>query len=286
MTTGDDTVRVEQGQVATWNGRYGQAWVEARELLDDLFRPFEELLADAAGAHAGGRALDVGCGAGATTVAVARRLGAPGSCVGVDISEPMLAAARARAERARVAASFVLADAQTHRFERASFDLVVSRFGVMFFADPVAAFANLREAATEGAELRFVTWRGPAENPFMTVGEQAAAPLLPDPPPRSPDAPGPFRFAVADRVAEILAAGGWAAVDIQPLDVVCTMPEAQLIPYLTRIGPVARALEDADEPTRARVIEAVRPAFDRFVHGDEVRFTATCWTVRARASGE
>lgn len=192
MTT---TGGANEEQVTRWNGGAGQGWVATQELLDALFKPFENLLVEAAAAAAGGSVLDVGCGTGAVTLALARRLGAKARSVGVDISEPMLAAARARAAREALPASFVRADAQVHAFEAASFDVIVSRFGVMFFDDSIRAFANLRRAATEGAALRFVAWRSATENPFMTAAERAAAPLLPDLPARPPDGPGQFAFA-------------------------------------------------------------------------------------------
>jgi len=162
-------------QAALWNGGAGLAWVEAQELLDRLFTPFEKLLVEAVRARSGLRVLDVGCGTGSTTLAVARSLGANGRCVGVDISEPMIAAARARAERQQILASFVCADAQSHAFAPASVDTIISRFGVMFFDDSVRAFANLRRAARDGAQLQLVAWRSPAENPFMTAAERAVA---------------------------------------------------------------------------------------------------------------
>src|SRR6185312_8436149 len=144
---------------------------------DQTYQPIEDLLVDAVASGTTRRVLDVGCGTGGTTVAVARRLGPSGRCTGVDISEPMIAAARARAEREGASVDFVVADAQTHAFERERFDAIISRFGVMFFNDPVAAFTNLRRAARAGAVLRAVVWRDAAENPFMTTAERAAAPL-------------------------------------------------------------------------------------------------------------
>jgi SAM-dependent methyltransferase len=225
--------------------------------------------------------LDIGCGTGSTLLAVSRRLGAKGRCTGIDISEPMLAAARARAEREGTPARFIRANAQLHAFEPASFDMLISRFGVMFFDDPVRAFANLRRAARHGAELRFIAWRSPAENPFMTTAERAAAPLLPNVPPRLPDAPGQFGFANARRVRQILDESGWAGVDIQPLDVECTFPERELTRHATRFGPLARVLDEADERTRTRVVETVRAAFEPYVHGADVRFVAACWMIAA-----
>ncbi|HYR08217.1 MAG TPA: methyltransferase domain-containing protein, partial [Longimicrobium sp.] len=253
-------------QVTLWNGVAGQAWVDEQALLDRVLAPFQELLVDAVRASAARQVLDVGCGTGSTAVAVARLLDGSGRCTGIDVSEPMIAAVRARAERERVPASFVCADAQVHAFEEGSFDMIVSRFGVMFFADPAQAFANLRRAAQDGAGLRFVCWRSAAENPFMTTAARDAAQQLPDLPPRQPDAPGPFALADAGRVARILEESGWTTIDIQPIDVPCALREAELDRYLSRFGPVGLALGEADEPTRTRVVETVRAAFDPFVH--------------------
>ncbi|WP_406418214.1 class I SAM-dependent methyltransferase [Streptomyces sp. NBC_01614] len=271
-------------QAARWSGASGNAWVDTQALLDDMLRPFEELLIGAMPAGQAGQVLDVGCGTGGTTVAVARLLGPAGSCVGIDISEPMITAARARAEREGTPVSFIQADAQEHAFEPAAFDAVISRFGVMFFNDPVRAFANLRGAAKDGAALRCVVWRGPAENPFMTTAERAAAPLLPNLPARRPDEPGQFAFADSDRLQRVLTESGWAGIDIRPVDVPCTLPERELVRYFTRLGPVGQVLHEADDQTRARVVETVRAAFDSFVQGTEVRFTSACWMVSATAA--
>jgi hypothetical protein len=163
--------------------------------------------------------------------------------------------------------------------------MFISRFGVMFFDDPVGAFANLRRAAKDGAALRFIAWRCAADNPFMTTAERAAAPLLHTTPARQPGAPGQFAFADPGHVQRILQDSGWSDIGIQPIDVVCTLPEKGLVRYFTRLGPLGRILPDVDDPTRTRVIAAVRAAFEPYVHGAEVRFTAACWVVDAKASG-
>jgi SAM-dependent methyltransferase len=277
------TSDIAQEQSQLWNGRSGHAWVALQQELDRLFEPFEKRLVDEVVAASKGAVLDIGCGTGATTLAVARRLGAKGRAVGLDISEPMLATARERARREGLPATFICADAQSYGFEPASFDMFISRFGVMFFENPVRAFANLRTAAKEGAELRAIVWRSPADNPFMTTAERAAAPLLPNLPPRRPDGPGQFAFADASRVRRILEEGGWTGIDLQPFDVECVLPKSALDHYVTRLGPVAMVLQDADEATRVRVTHVVRAAFDPYVRGDEARFTAACWMVNARA---
>ena len=277
------TQQMADDQTAHWNGSAGQAWVELQELLDQVLRPFEDQLVAAVAARCPGDVLDVGCGTGSTTLAVARLLGAKGRCVGVDISEPMIAAAQGRARSESSNARFIRGDAQTHAFEPASFDMIISRFGVMFFDDSVEAFSNLRHAARDGAEFRFVVWRSAEENPFMTTAERAAAPLLPNIPARRPNAPGQFALADAGRVRRLLVESGWVGIDIQPIDVACSLPEKQMVHYLSRLGPLGLILHGVDDQTRTQVIKTVRAAFDPYVSGAEVRFTAACWMISARS---
>jgi len=279
----NDARQGDDEQTTLWNGLAGRAWVEAQELLDQMFKPLEDLLVEAVFTSSGHRVLDVGCGTGSTTLAVARLLGAKGRCIGIDISDPMITAARARAEGESTPASFIRANAQDHAFEPASFDMIISRFGVMFFDDFIRAFANLRRAAKDDARLRCIAWRSPSENPFMTTAERAAAPLLTNLPARRPDAPGQFAFADQRRVHRILEESGWAEIDIRPIDVACTLPEKDLVRYLTRLGPLGLILHEADDRTRTQVIGTVRAAFEPYVHGAEVHFTAACWMVGARA---
>jgi SAM-dependent methyltransferase len=275
-------MKIAGHQHALWNGTGGQAWVESQDLLDQVLRPFDELLVGALAAEAPDRVLDVGSGTGATTVAVARRL-TQGRVTGVDISEPMLRAARARAERENVMATFLLGDAQTFAFDPASFDAVVSRFGVMFFDDPVSAFTHLRRATRAGGALRFVAWRSAEENSFMTAAEQSAAPLLPDMPVWQPDAPGRYAFADGARVRRILADGGWSEIDVRPIDVPCAMPLGDLTRFTTRLGPVGRVFHEVSAPVQAEVVARIRRAAAPYVHGEEIHFTSACWLVGARA---
>jgi len=276
------TPQPDGGQAELWNGSAGQAWAEGQVLMDGMYQPFEDLLVEAWPEGGGGAVLDVGCGAGSTTLAAARRLGPTGRVIGVDISEPLVAAARARAAREGIAATFIRADAQAHPFEPGGVDAIQSRFGVMFFADPVAAFANLRRAAKAEGRLRVIAWRSAAENPFMTTAERAAAPLL-DLPARKADGPGQFAFADRERVQRLLDASGWTGIAIAPIDVPCAFPAADLETYVGRLGPVGLALREQDERTRTQVLDTVLPAFTPFMVGAQVRFIGACWLIEARA---
>lgn len=268
-------------QAALWNATAGQAWVDAQVFLDQLFEPFESLIVGDLDPST--RVLDVGCGTGAIALAAARRL-APGMrCLGVDISEQMIATAQARARAEDTSVEFMCDDAATHAFEAAGYDLIVSRFGVMFFDDPVKAFVNLRRAASADGRLRFAAWRSSADNPFMIAAEHAAAPLLPALTARVAGAAGQFAFADRSHVERILSESGWRQIEITPMDVPCSFPKSELTRYLTRMGPVGRALAAADDELRARVFERIRPAFDAYVSGNEVRFSAACWLIEARA---
>jgi SAM-dependent methyltransferase len=271
-------------QAALWNEAGGRTWVEMQAVLDRMLQPFADRLVAEAFPGEGQWVLDIGCGAGATTLQMARRLGPQGLCLGVDISGPLAAAGKARAAAAGLeSAGFVEADAQTYRFDPGAFDAVISRFGVMFFDDPEAAFANIRRGVRKDGTLTFVAWRSPLENPFMITAVQAAAPFLPAMTPPNPNAPGQFAFADGAKVRRILEASGWRDVDVAPLDLPSTVAEADLLAYVTKLGPAGVALRDADDDLKARVADALQKAFAPFVQDGEARFTSACWLVTARA---
>lgn len=273
-----------QAQTALWNDEGGRTWVDLQDMLDRLFQPFAALLVDAAVAARGGRVLDVGCGAGGTTLAVAKALGPDSRCTGIDISAPLIAMARARAAAEGAAnVTFIEADAQTHGFSAGSFDTVISRLGVMFFDDPEAAFANLRRAARSEAQLAFLAWRSRDENSFMTAAERAAAAVVTELAIRGNDGPGQFGLASGERVKAILEASGWTSIEVRAVDIACSLPVADLAIYVTRMGPYGRVRNTLDETVRTRADSAVLAAFDSYVAGEHVRFTSACWLVTAVA---
>ena len=252
-------------------------------MLDRLFAPFVDSILSATPANAQS-ILDVGCGAGAVSLALAERN--PSAYVtGVDISEPLVTAARGRAAAQNLRnVTFELGDAQRQPLPMANFDAIVSRFGVMFFDDPVEAFANLHRAATPQATLAAIAWRAPSENPFMTTAERAAGPLLPELPARRPTGPGQFGFADATYVEEVLAQSHWQNAAITPIDVACWMPAADLEVYYTRMGALASLLPTLEPERREQVLAALRDAFANFIEDDgEVHFVAACWMIQATA---
>ncbi|WP_293403092.1 class I SAM-dependent methyltransferase [Phenylobacterium sp.] len=267
-------------QAAYWNKTGGQAWVDLQDMMDTLNRPIEEALVERAFPGVGKRVLDIGCGAGATTLAMARRLGPDGLSLGVDISAPLIEIAAAQLTQG---AQFVQADAQTYDFAGAQFDAAISRFGVMFFGDFDAAFANIRSGLKPGAELVFACWRSPADNPMAVIPGRAAAPFLPPAPPADPLAPGRFAFADAERVRGILARSGWGDIDITRLDAPTPIALPDLVTLSLRMGPVAAALREADETTRGKVREAVETALEAEAVDGVVPMVAGCWLVTARA---
>lgn len=271
-------------QATYWNQTGGQAWVDLQGLMDSLNKPIEDLLVERAFPGAGRRVLDVGCGAGATTLAMARRLGPQGGAVGVDVSGPLLDLARGRAEREDLAAAtFVQGDGQTLDMGEHAFDAAMSRFGVMFFSDFDAAFGNIRRSVKPGGRIVFACWRKPADNPMALIPMQAAAPLLPPQPTPDPQAPGRFAFADPERVRGILERSGWNDVGIEPLDAATPIALDDLVTLSLRMGPVASALRQEDEATAAKVREAVAGALKPHAQGGIVPMTAGCWLVTATA---
>lgn len=272
----------DQDMAAYWD-RAGRVWVEQQELLDRMYQPIARAVADAADPRAGEAVLDVGCGAGATTFEVAWRVGPEGRAVGVDISPALLELARRRVGEAGLeGVEFLQADAQTHVF-KADFDAIVSRFGVMFFPDPVAAFANLRAALKPDGRLAFACWRGPEDNAIATVPLAAAAPFLPSLPKFEKDAPGRFGFADPDRVRAILAASGWRDVVIDPLDDPTPVSAEELLTMSLRVGPLNPILAGQDETVRKKVREAVATALEPYVTNGVAEMNSACWRVTAKA---
>ncbi|MGA0602141.1 class I SAM-dependent methyltransferase [Caulobacter sp. KR2-114] len=280
------TAAANADQAAYWNQQAGPTWAAMQEIMDWQLAPLSRAAIDALAPREGEHILDIGCGAGATSLDLAWRIDPEGSVLGVDIAEPLLALARARADAAGYPqVRFALGDAQTHAFEPGAFDAAFSRFGVMFFADPTAAFRNIRRALRPGGRLAFVCWRAMADNPLMTLPMQAAAPVLDAPaaPPADPHAPGPFAFADGERVRRILSEAGFADIAVTAHDErigARTLDDA--LQTALRVGPLGRAL--ASQPDRRdAAVSAVREALAAHAGPDGVLVPSATWIVTARS---
>ncbi len=253
-----------QQQADHWNGEEASHWVTHQAAYDRMLAPFTAMLLAAAALQPGDQVLDVGCGCGSTTCAAAGRV------LGADLSGPMLARGQASAAAAGLGnAAFERADAQVHAFGESSFDAVISRFGIMFFADPVAAFANLRRATRPGGRMAFVCWQDLTANQWLLVPGAALAQHVPLPDLGEPGAPGMFAFADPGRITAVLTKSGWrGSVD-------------ETVEFL-RCGAIGRTmLGGAGAQTSARAVLAVRDALARRHDGSGVRLEAAVWRVLA-----
>jgi SAM-dependent methyltransferase len=282
--TGDDQ---NADQIAYWNGPGGQRWADRQQAQDIVLKPIADALIDRAKPKPGERIIDVGCGSGATSIAFAQKVGPSGHVFGVDVSGPMLARARASASR-ELPVDFVLADATVYPFDPASFDLLASRFGVMFFAEPSRSFANMRKALRPSGRLAFACWREPRENPFFMAPLQAVYKHVPKLPQQGPEDPGPFSFASEARVHRILGEAGFTGIAMEPhhlaLDVAIGRGLDAAVQGALEIGPASRALEGHPADVRAAAMNSIRETLAAFAKGETVPLPASIWIVTARAS--
>ena len=276
-------------QIEYWNEQAGPNWVAGKAGIDSLIEPLGIATIERAVPAAGESVLDVGCGTGHATLELARRVGARGRVVGLDISAPMLERARQDARTEGLSQlCFENADAQTHRFEE-RFDLIYSRFGVMFFQDPPAAFANLRGALADGGRVVFVCWQGVERNAWVREPIAAVAKHVEMPPPPEPGAPGPFSLADGERVRTILGDAGFGNVALEAYERDLVLAGGASIDaaveQLLRIGPASRLLAEASEDVRRAAATSVREALEPKAGPDGVVMGSACWIVSARADG-
>lgn len=270
-------------QAAYWNGPGGEGWLAAYQRIQRAIGDIGEAGLAAAAPRPGEHVIDIGCGTGDTTAALARAVGPAGHVLGVDISEPLISAARAhRLDNA----GFVVGDAATHPFQAGHYDLVFSRFGVMFFADPVAAFRNIRRALRPAGRLVFIAWRTPQENPWGTTPVRAAQPFLPPQPRPGPEDPGQFAFGDRGRVERILGEAGFRQLRFEPIDRQIWMGDsvAEVVAGAGKFGPLARAFAGAEPAAIEKAKQAIAEVLAPHEGPDGVRLPGACWLVQASAT--
>ena len=274
-------------QIAYWNGPGGQRWADRQQTQDILLKPIADILIDRARPKPGDFVIDVGCGSGAVSIAAAERVSPTGRVLGIDVSGPMLERARQIAP-AGLPVDFILADATVYPFEPARFDLLMSRFGVMFFAEPARSFANLHKALKPAGRLAFACWREPRENPFFMLPLQAVYQHAPRMPQLGPEDPGPFAFASEARVQRILSEAGFTGIAMEPcnlsLDSAIGRGLDAAVQSALEIGPAARALAEQPPDVVAAATHSIREALTPLVRGQSVPLAASIWIVTATAT--
>lgn len=270
---------------AFWNSTMGHAWVTQQAVISDVFTSVTSVSLDAAAAKQGEHVIDIGCGTGDTLLAFARAVGPSGGALGVDVSVPMLEFARHRAAEAGLAnVTCALADATTYAFEPRRANLVYSRFGVMFFDDPIKAFTNIRSGMRSGGRLVFVCFRTMPESPWFRVPIEAARPHVPPQPPVDPLAPGMFSLAREERLRGILADAGFREIGLKATDVPIDGKDiTQSMAFITQAGPLPALLENASDEQRKHATEAVRNALAANLGADGRGLQAGMWLVSALA---
>jgi SAM-dependent methyltransferase len=279
---------VQAAPTHDWNGDSGDRWAANLARLDLMLEDFGNAAIAAADARPGDHVVDIGCGSGTSTFVLAKQVGPGGHVLGVDISEQLVEIARAAAP-AGAPVEFRCADAATASLPGGAFDLLFSRFGVMFFDDPVAAFGRMRGALKPGGRLVFVCWRSAQENDWVRLPMAAIRDIV-QPAPADPNAPGPFAFGDRDRLADILAVAGFAAIDIAPFDTAISYGRGatreaaveDALDMAFQVGPLARALADQPDDVRDRAAAAVRAAFAARPGETSILIDGAAWVVTAR----
>ncbi len=275
-------------QVADWNGESGEYWAVNQARLDAMFAVFGQAAIEAAAPATGERVLDVGCGAGASSLALAARVGAGGHVLGVDISESLIGRARELAPQ-DTPVLFQVADASSAELPEGAFDILYSRFGVMFFDDPTVAFAHMRRALRPGGRVAFICWRGVAENDWARLPMGAIRGIVPPIAPPDPEAPGPFSFGDRGRVKRILTEAGFTDITFAPFDVSIPFGEGETrdaaIDDAVRMafegGPLSLVLAHQTDDIRDHAWAAVRAAFAELPGGRAVMIDGAAWIVMA-----
>ena len=275
-------------QFEFWNGEAGQHWAQEDATMARMLRPISAALLAHARVGDCQSALDVGCGGGSQSLMLAEQLGGGARVLGIDISQPLVEVARKKCDPANSAIAnmeFLQADAAEYAFAPNSFDLLFSRFGVMFFDDPERAFSNLRQSLRPGAHLAFCCWQAMPENEWMLLPMQAALQHLPPPPQPDPNAPGPFAFANPERVKQILGNSGFADVELESFRTHVNFAEAATLGESVRdmatLGPLGKLMAGQEQEVLERVFDSMEERLAPYFKNGALRMQGAIWFVTA-----
>ena len=267
-----------------WNEEGGNKWVENIDAVESVLVPMSDMLLEQVAAKSGDLVLDVGCGGGITSIKLAEQTGETGKVLGVDVSEPIITIARKRGVDISNL-EYQLGDAATVNLGEAKFDLITSRFGIMFFDDPISAFSNLHRALKTSGRLVFLCWRTIEENPWLGEPAAAAFEILPPPAdadPPDPTAPGPFSLGDPGRLKSILESAGFNNIILQSVDI--SMPMGDIddaVSFLMKLGPAADAVKEATDEDKAAVAVAIRKVMEKYDTANGVCAPSATWIVKA-----
>jgi SAM-dependent methyltransferase len=275
-------------EIDYWNGQAGQNWINENQLTDIMYQPFGNKAIERAEPTSGEHILDIGCGCGTTTLELARLVAPGGAITALDVSSVMLKVAQIKAESALVPVSFLNADAETCALAPETYDVMFSQFGVMFFANPSAAFSNFYQALKPGGRIAFVCWRGPERNPFMMVPFNAVRSFTPELAPPNPNAlASPLSFESREKVGLMLDEAGFVDALFEPFEIEASMGEGSL-EECTRFviafagGTVGAVIRGAGEENTAAIVSALQAGLAPYHVGNRIKLGASAWIVSAR----
>ena len=275
---------INQEQKEFWNEKKGKIWVSLESNIDKMLGPLGHHAIKILNPKSGEKILDIGCGTGSTSQSLSKLVGENGLITGIDISEPILRFAKNQLDNRNIKnIDFIQEDAQTFNLSNFNYDAIFSRFGIMFFEDPFFAFKNIKKSLNSRGRITFICWSNREENDWITLSSKVASQFLELPPKNNPREPGPFAFEEYSYIKEILTKSGWKNINIknhkENIIVGKTLDHAAA--FLSKMGPMSVPFENSNEKTKAKVIEALKECYSKYLIPKGVEFHFSTWIVSA-----
>ena len=275
---------INQEQKEFWNEKKGEIWVSLESKIDKMLGPLGDQAIKILKPKVGEKIIDIGCGTGSTSQTLSKLVGESGIITGIDISKPILNFAHKQKENKKIKnINFIQADAQNHQFSDLNYDAVFSRFGIMFFEDPISAFKNIKKSLSCNGRLAFVCWSKREDNDWINLSSNVASQFLELPPKANPKEPGPFAFEDYFYIEEILTKSGWKNIKIKAYkqNIVIGKTLDYAADFLSRMGPMSVPFENANEQTKEKVISALKECYSKYFTAKGVEFHFSSWIVSA-----